>query len=77
MHVYVCMYFYNRSKIDANQTNVAARYHKKAIKRHMYIGKTFLQLVFDALRARRELDNFLNQFHYGGATKSVVDPRLG
>ena len=43
----------------------------------MYIGKTFLQLVFDALRARRELDNFLNQFHYGGATKSVVDPRLG
>lgn len=31
--------------------------------------------VFDAMRARKELDNFLNQFHYGGATKSVVVPR--
>lgn len=57
----------------AERRAVIAAYHKKAIKRHMYIGKTFLQLVFDALRARRELDNFLNQFHYGGATKSVVE----
>lgn len=57
----------------AERRAVIAAYHKKAIKHHMYIGKTFLQLVFDALRARRELDNFLNQFHYGGATKSVVE----
>ncbi|CAJ1449126.1 unnamed protein product [Effrenium voratum] len=57
----------------AERRAVISAYHKRAIKRHMVIGKTFLQLVFDALKASRELDSFLNQFNYGGGSKSAVD----
>eukprot|EP00913_Durusdinium_trenchii_P002040 g1884.t1 len=59
----------------AERRAIISTYYKKAIKRHMYIGKTFLQLVLDALRAGRELDNFLNQFHYENDRKSAVEPR--
>ena len=31
--------------------------------------------MLDALRAGRELDNFLNQFHYENDRKSAVEPR--
>lgn len=57
----------------AERRAIISTYYKKAIKRHMYIGKTFLQLVLDALRAGRELDNFLNQFHYENDRKSAVE----
>ena len=57
----------------AERRALIAAYHKRAIKHHLCIGKTFLQLVSDAMLARRELDNFLNHFHYGGGTKSVVE----
>ncbi|CAE7394558.1 STK33, partial [Symbiodinium pilosum] len=48
----------------AERRAIIASYHRRAIRRHMHIGKTFLQVVWDALRASRELDQFLNQFHY-------------
>ncbi|CAE7296639.1 RP2 [Symbiodinium sp. KB8] len=56
----------------AERKAIISAYHRRTLKRHMQIGKSFLQIVFDALHASRELDHYLNQFHYGNNARETL-----
>lgn len=56
----------------AERKAIISAYHRRTLKRHMQIGKSFLQIVFDALHASRELDHYLNQFHYGNNARETM-----